>query len=137
MLGRMRSRSIFLTVAATAALALPAVASADATGTVPGLRAQVQRLITAELTGDGATVCAILNAPLTGTHHGVTCTARWDTKLSQMKHARRHRLHADMAASQTASVNSDGTYASIALPHPLLGDQSKFYWYDNCWMLMG
>jgi hypothetical protein len=133
----MRSRSILLTVAAAAALSLPAVASADATGTVAGLRAQVQRLITAELTGDGATVCAILNAPLTVTHHGVTCTARWDAKLARLKHAGRHRLHADMAASQTAPVNSDGTYASITLPHPLLKGQSKFYWYDNCWMLMG
>jgi hypothetical protein len=133
----MRSRSVFLAAAAATALALPAGASADATGTVPGLRAQVQRLITAELTGDGATVCAILNAPLTVTHHGVTCTARWDAKLKHMKRKGRRRLHADVAAVGAAAVTSDGTYASITLPHPLLAGQSKFYWYDNCWMLMG
>jgi hypothetical protein len=133
----MRSRSILVAACATIALSVPAAASADSTGTVAGLRAQVQRLITAELGGDAATVCAILNAPLNGTIKGVPCTTRWDAKLARLKHAGRHRLHADMAAIPAAGVSSDGTYASITLPHPLLHGQSKFYWTDNCWMLMG
>jgi hypothetical protein len=134
----MRARHFFGAVCVVAAVALPEAALADSTGTVPGLRAQVTRLITAELHHDAGTVCAILNAPFNATRNGKTCTQRWTKTLKHRmaSAAVRQALHADMAAVSSAAVTSDGIHASIVLPHPLLLGQSKFYWTDNCWMLM-
>jgi len=33
-------------------------------------------------------------------------------------------------------VSFVGPYATIALPDPLLGGKTRFYWTANCWMLM-
>jgi hypothetical protein len=134
----MRLRLALGAATVLATLVLPVTALGQATGTVPGLRAQVSRLIAAELHGDGATVCAILGTGLNGTQHGRSCTQRWDTNLAKHKH--RHALRADMAAVANAMISSDGVHASITLPNPLLAGrspQSRFSWYDNCWMLMG
>ena len=121
------------TVVAT--LALHGVALADSAGTVAGLRAQVERLITAELQKDTSTVCAIVGND--GTIDGKTCEQRWDRSLKHFfRHGGRHLLHLDMAAVPSAAVTSTGYSASITLPHPLLDGQSNFSWYDNCWMLM-
>jgi hypothetical protein len=118
-----------------AALALHGVAFADSTGTVAGLRAQVSRLITAELQKDTSTVCAIVGNDTT--INGRTCEQRWDRSLKHFfRHGGRHLLHLDMAAVSSAAVSSNGYAASITLPHPLLDGQSSFSWYDNCWMLM-
>jgi hypothetical protein len=104
-----------------------------------GLRAQIKRFVTAELHDDGATVCAILNAPLNDTRRGVSCTARWDTsiKASLARSGSRKQLHADIAALGSAAVSSDGIHASITTPYPLLAGhaRSHFYWTDDCWML--
>jgi len=119
---------------AVACLALAGTALADSPGTVAGLRAQVARLITAELGRDTATVCAIVAN--TATIHGQTCEQRWGRSIGHfLKHGGRHVLRADMKAVPTAAVSSNGYAASIALPHPLLAGQSNFSWYDNCWML--
>jgi hypothetical protein len=87
-------------------------------------------LVTAELTKDTSTVCAIVANPSS------TCEQRWRKRLAHfLRNGGRHMLHADMAAAATAAVNSNGYSASIALPHPLLDGESNFSWYDNCWML--
>jgi hypothetical protein len=134
----MRSRAVLGAVAALAAVALPGSALADSTGTVPGLRAQVTRFVTAELHRDAATVCAIVGTPMNATRDGKTCVERWKATIRHfLAHpGGRGELRADLRATATAAVTSDGTYASITLPHPLLGRESHFSWYDNCWMLM-
>jgi hypothetical protein len=133
----MRVRLALGAATVLATFVLPVTALGQSTGTVPGLRAQVSRLITAELHGDSATVCAILGTGLNGTEHGRSCTQRWDTKLAKHKH--HAALRADLTAVASAAVSSDGVHASITLPHPLLAGrsaESSFSWYDNCWMLM-
>jgi hypothetical protein len=40
--------------------------------------------VTAELGGDGAGACAILNAPLRATQHHRTCARRWDVELARL-----------------------------------------------------
>ncbi len=134
----MNRRAFASTLGVAAALAVPGAALADATGTVPGLRAQVVRLLTAELHHDSSTVCAILNAPMNGTLRGVPCTTRWTRSLERIlsKPGARAALRADIASAASAAVSSDGIHASITLPHPLLGGESRFYWTNNCWMLM-
>ena len=134
----MRSRSLLGAVAALAAFVVPSGALAASTGTVPGLRAQVTRFVTAELHEDASTVCAILGTPMNATRHGRTCAERWKASIRHFleQPGGRSELHADLRATAAAAVSSDGTYASMTLPHPLLGGQSHFSWYDNCWMLM-
>jgi hypothetical protein len=133
----MRLRGLLVASALCAALALPGAALADSTGTVAGLRAQVSRLITAELTDDTATVCAIVGTPMNGTLHGKTCAQRWGRSIKHfLAHGGRAALHADARAVPDAAVSSNGSWATITLPHPLLHGQSRFSWYDNCWMLM-
>jgi hypothetical protein len=132
----MRLRVFLVASVVAAAVALPAAALADSPGTVPGLRAQVTRLITAELHRDTATVCAIVAN--SGTVHGRTCEQRWGSSLRRfLKHGGRSELRSDMHAVSGAAVNSNGYSASISLPHPLLAGASSFSWYDNCWMLEG
>lgn len=132
----MRLRGFLVVFALCAAAACPEAALADSTGTVAGLRAQVSRLITAELAGDTATVCAIVGTPMNGTIHGKSCEQRWGRSIKHfLAHGGHAELRADAKADGGAAVSSTGTYASIALPHPLLGSGSNFSWYDNCWML--
>ena len=123
---------------ATLALACSAGASAEPASWTPLLRTAATKLITAELNGDGATACGVLYAPLTGTVNGKTCVQRWDARSARILAApggARH-LRADLRAVAAATVTIDGLYGSIALPHPLLGGHSRFYWTANCWMLM-
>jgi hypothetical protein len=129
-------RGLLAASACCACVALPSAALADSTGTVAGLRAQVSRLITAELHRDTATVCAIVGTPMNGTLHGRSCAERWGQSIKHfLRHGGRAMLHADAKAVAAAAVSSTGTYASITLSHPLLGGASNFSWYDNCWML--
>ncbi len=106
---------------------------------VSTLRSQATRFVTAELNGDGATTCAVLNAPLSDTVDGRTCAQRWDASLHTMLRTpgERQRLRGDLHAIPTASIAfSDGDYiGEITLPTPLLGSSSRFYWTANCWML--
>jgi hypothetical protein len=113
-----------------AAVALAPAAIAGTPGTVANLRGQVTRLLTAELAKDTGTVCAIV------AHPASTCAQHWDRSLTRfLRRGGRHMLKADMAAVAGAGVSSNGFWATIALPHPLLGGHSDFSWYDNCWML--
>jgi hypothetical protein len=118
-------------------LAAGSPAWADAGGTAATLRAAAGRLVAAELAGDGAGVCAVLNAPLTSTVAGRTCAQRWDarSRARTATAAGRIALRRDLRAVASAAVTIDGEHGSIALPVPLLGGQSRFYWTANCWML--
>jgi hypothetical protein len=138
MLSCMRIRAVLGAAAAVAVLALPSGALADSTGTVSGLRAQVTRFVTAELHRDTATVCAIVGTPMNATRNGKTCAERWKASIGHYlaQPGAHGKLRADLRAAATAAVSSSGTAATITLPHPLLGGQSQFSWYDNCWMLM-
>src|ERR1700690_1473899 len=134
----MRRGFLVPVAAALAALAFSAGASAEPASWTPLLRTAATRLITAELNGAGATACGVLYAPLTGTVNGKTCVQRWDARSARILAApggARH-LRADLRAVAAATVTIDGLYGSIALPHPLLGGHSRFYWTANCWMLM-
>jgi hypothetical protein len=120
-------------------LAVASAAAADGGGSAATLRAAAGRLVAAELAGDGAGVCAVLNAPLTATVAGRTCAQRWDARSVAMRAsaAGRLALRRDLAAVTTAPVRIDGEHGSIALPSPLLDGHSRFYWTANCWMLTG
>ena len=120
------------------AFAVVGTAAADTVGSAPMLRAAASTVITAELQHDGSAACGKLYAPLAATIDGKTCAQRWDARsarlLSEPGGAR--RLRADLRAVATAAVTYRGPYASIALPDPLLGGKTRFYWTANCWMLM-
>ncbi len=127
-----------------AAASLPASASAAHSVGTPGqiawVRSAATRFVTAELAGDGASACAILNAPLRGTEHGHTCTQRWNAKLIELlrETGARARLRTQMHAIASAVVVVRGNWATIALPAPLMADASnRFRWTENCWMLAG
>jgi hypothetical protein len=113
-------------------------AAADSVGSTAMLRAAATTVITAELARDGATACSKLYAPLAATIDGRTCAQRWDARSARLLAERggAARLRADLRAVSRATVTYDGLYATIALPHPLLGASSRFYWTDECWMLM-
>jgi len=119
-------------------LGLSVSASADSLGSTAMLRAAASTVITAELHHDGATACGKLYAPLAATVAGKTCTERWDARSTRLlaQPGGAARLRADLRALATARVSFVGAYATIALPHPLLGGKTRFYWTANCWMLM-
>jgi hypothetical protein len=125
--------------AAALALSFAGSASADMAGSTTLLREAASALITAELTGDGATACSKLYAPLTTTVDGRTCVQRWDARSRRLLAAKggARRLRADLRALANAPVTVDGLYAAIALPHPLLDGRTTWYWTANCWMLTG
>ncbi len=128
---------VFCSVALTLAMSLDA--SADPAGWTPLLRTAAAKLLTAELNRDGATACSVLYAPLTATVDGRTCAQRWDARSARMlaSTVATRALRADLRAVAGAAVTLNGMYGSIALPHPLLGGHSRFYWTANCWMLTG
>jgi hypothetical protein len=112
-------------------------ASADGGGTAATLRAAAGRLVVGELAGDGAGVCAVLDAPLTHTVAGRSCAERWDARSRSRTATASGRLalRRDLRAIASAAVRIDGEHGSIALPVPLLDGRSRFYWTANCWML--
>ncbi len=142
---RFRSAAAVLASAATlmvpAALVLPASASAvRSVGTseqIAWVRSAATRFVTAELAGDGATACGILNAPLRATEHGRTCAQRWDARLARLLRERGGRAHlrSQKRAIGTAAVIVHGNIASIELPRALMGGANRFVWSENCWML--
>src|SRR5271163_3154380 len=84
-----------------AGLSLAAAApSAASTSGVPGVRAAATRFVAAELRGDGATACAVLNPPLAVTVDHRTCAQRWDASLRTLlrEPGERRRLRADEGA---------------------------------------
>jgi hypothetical protein len=132
-----KTGGFLLACGAALALSAPAVASADPGATSATLRTAAAKLITAELNRDGATACSVLNAPLTATVGGLSCTQRWDARSTRLLAARggASHLRADLRAVMSAKVTINGEHGSIALPNPLFHGQSRFYWTANCWML--
>jgi hypothetical protein len=128
---------------APAALTAPSASAAHSVGTpgqVAWVRSAASRFVTAELAGDGASVCGILNAPLRATEHGRTCAQRWNTRLSELlgQTGARARLRSQKHAISSAVVVVHGDGATIALSAPLMRDASnRFVWTENCWMLAG
>ncbi len=106
---------------------------------VAWVRSAAQRFLSAELKGDGAGACAILNAPLRATVHRRTCAQRWDARLAVMlrRHGARASLRAQLRATSSARVVVHGDVASIELPAPLIAGPNRFLWTENCWMLTG
>jgi len=123
------------------ALALPAsVLGAHSVGTgeqIAWVRKAATRFVTAELTDNGAEACAVLNTPLRANEHGRTCEQRWDAKLAKLGPAVRATLRDQKREIPSAIVIVRGNYASLELPTKLMNGSNRFYWTENCWMLMG
>jgi len=141
----MSPRQAIVTLTCALALLLPAAAGAYSEHSVgsPEQIAWVRRaagnFVAAELSGNGAGACSVLNAPLRATEHHRTCEQRWNKRLGKLLRERgaRSRLRAEQRAIPAARVVVHGDVASIELPAPLLGGSSRFLWTENCWMLMG
>ena len=139
----MTLRRIIAALACAAALIPPAsAAAAGSVGTseqIAWVRRAASNFVAAELSGNGAGACAILNAPVRATQHRRTCAQRWDAKLSKLlrePHSRAH-LHTLLRAIPSATVIVHGYVASINLPTPLVHGPNRFLWTENCWMLEG
>ncbi|MGO9320317.1 MAG: hypothetical protein ACLQBY_05895 [Solirubrobacteraceae bacterium] len=145
----MSLRSTIAMLACAAALGAPgallapsAASAAHSVGTreqVDWVRRAATNFVTAELAGDGAGACGILDVSLRGTEHHRTCAQRWDARLASMLHepGGRARLRAQKRAIATSAVLVHGNDATIELPTPLMGGSNRFLWTENCWMLDG
>jgi len=124
------------TIAPANALAAHSVGSP---GQIAWVRRAATNFVNAELAGNGAGVCGILNAPLRATEHHRTCGQRWDAKLTSMlgQPGARTRLRSQRRAIGSAAVIVDGNSASIQLPAPLLNGSNSLLWSENCWMVAG
>jgi hypothetical protein len=137
----MSRRRAIATLTCLAALLAPASASAyGSNGTheqIAWVRRAATNFVSAELRGDGAGACAILNAPLRATERHRTCAERWDARLSGLRRDRAAMaaMRADRRAISSAAVAVHGDLATIDLPTPLMNGGSRFVWTENCWML--
>ena len=106
---------------------------------VSWVRRAAGNFVAAELAGNGAAACSVLNAPLRATRHHLTCEQRLNARLARMRHdrAQRSRLRVEQRAIASARVVVHGNRASIELPMPLLAGANHFLWTENCWMLEG
>jgi heterodisulfide reductase subunit B len=135
-------RTLTLFMCATA-LVLPASAfGAHSVGSreqISWVRRAASNFVTAELSGNGASACGILNAPLRATQHHRTCAQRWNAKLAKLlrEPGGRARLRVQQRAIPTAVVVVHGYVASLELPTPLMSGPNHFLWTENCWMLEG
>jgi hypothetical protein len=141
----MMRRSILALLCCGAPLVTAAGASASqgSVGTpeqIAWVRSASTRFVTAELTGDGAAACTILNSPMRATIRHRSCEQRWNAKLSRMLHTPgvRAQLRAERRAIAAARVVVSGDQASINLPAPLIaGAPNHLKWTENCWMVEG
>lgn len=129
-----------VTLAVLAAVVLPGAAQASSAGTreqIAWVRRAATNFVAAELRGDGAGACAILNAPLRATYDHRTCTQRWDGRLAATVRdpSARASLRADARAIPSAAVEVQGDTASIRLPSALMDGKNQFVWRESCWML--
>jgi hypothetical protein len=139
----MTLRRIIAALACAATLIPPAgTLAAGSVGTpeqIAWVRRAASNFVAAELSGNGAGACAILNAPLRVTQHHRTCAQRWNTKLSMLlrePHSRAHLRRLQRAISSATVIVHD-YIASINLPTPLMHGPNRFLWTENCWMLEG
>jgi hypothetical protein len=139
----MTLRRIIPALACAATLIPPAGAlAAGSVGTpeqIAWVRRAASNFVAAELDGNGAGACAILNAPLRSTQHHRTCAQRWNAKLSRLSREplSRAHLHALQRAIPSATVVVHDYTGSINLPTPLMHGPNRFLWTENCWMLQG
>jgi hypothetical protein len=137
----MSLRGILAVLVCVSALAVPASAlGAHSVGTaeqIAWVRKSATRFVTAELTDDGSEACAVLGAPLRAAEHGRTCEQRWGRKLAKLAPAVRAKLRSQKHEIASAIVVVRGDYASLELPSELMSGPNRFYWTENCWMLMG
>jgi len=103
------------------------------------VRRAATNFVSAELAGNGAGVCGVLNAPLRANEHHRTCAQRWDAKLADLlrEPGARTQLRSQRRAIASAAVIVNGDSASIQLAAPLLNGSSRFLWTEDCWMLKG
>jgi hypothetical protein len=140
---RMSLRSAIVVLVCTAALVAPAsVFAAHSVGTsgqIAWVRRATTNFVTAELNGNGAGVCAILDAPLRATRRHRTCAERWNGKLERLLHEPGGRAHlrSEQRAIPSAAVVIHGNVATIDLPGPLMSRSSRLLWTENCWMVEG
>jgi hypothetical protein len=132
----------FIAVLACAATVIPPAGAlaASSVGTpeqIAWVRRAASNFVAAELSGNGAGACAILNAPLRATQRHRTCAQRWDARLAKLLREPHHRahLHALQRAIPSATVIVHDYVASIDLPTPLMHGPNHFLWTENCWML--
>lgn len=124
-------------------LIAPASALAgDSTGTpeqIAWVRRAATNFVTAELTGNAAGACAILNAPLRATRGHRTCEQRWKVRLATVlgTPAARARMRAQRREIATSAVVVRGRVASLSLKTPLINGPNHFLWTEMCWMLEG
>lgn len=139
----MSPRSAAVVLVCAAALIGPASASGgQSSGTreqISWVRRAATNFVSAELAGDGASACGILNAPLRATRQHRTCAQRWNARLSRLLHepGERTQFRRERHAITTATVAVHGYVASIDLPAPLISGPNRFVWTENCWMLAG
>ena len=137
----MSLRGILAVLVCVSALAVPASAlGAHSVGTaeqIAWVRKAATRFVTAELTDDGSEACAVLGSPLRAAEHGRTCEQRWGRKLAKLAPAVRAKLRSQKHEIASAIVVVRGDYASLELPSELMSGPNRFYWTENCWMLMG
>jgi heterodisulfide reductase subunit B len=139
----MSLRRILPTLACAVALLAPASAfGAHSVGSyeqIAWVRRAATNFVVAELSGNGAGACGILNAPLRATRHNRTCAQRWNAKLAKLLGTPGERAHlrAQKHAISSAVVVVHGNVASIQLPYPLMSGRNRFLWTENCWMLDG
>jgi hypothetical protein len=135
--------SLAMLICAAALLPPASAFGAHSAGTpeqVAWVRRAAANFVSAELSGNGAGACAILNAPLRATHHHRTCAQRWNARLATLLHepGGRARLQAQKRAIPSAAVVVHGNVASLDLATPLMsGGPNQFVWTENCWMLKG
>jgi hypothetical protein len=136
------SRRVAL-LACVAGLMAPAGAmAAQSVGSreqVAWVRSAAGRFVAAELAGNGAGACAVLNAPLRANRNHQSCAQRWNAKLTTLlhEHGAATRLRSEQRAIPSAVVIVHGAVASIELPAPLMNGPNRFLWSENCWMLKG
>ncbi len=139
----MRPRLPISLLLCLAALSFPAGAlGAHSVGTseqIAWVRRAATNFVSAELAGNGAGACGILNAPLRATVHRRSCAQRQDARLAGLLRDRRARarIRAQLRAIPTAVVIVRGNTATIALSTPLMSGANRFLWTENCWMLEG
>jgi hypothetical protein len=143
----MSPRAAIATISCAAAVLVPAGSALSAQGPSVGSAEQIAwvrraagNFVAAELSGNGASACTILNAPLRLTVDHRTCTQRWNARLARLLRERgaHARLRAEQHAIPSAQVLVHGDIAAIELPAPLMaGPGNRFRWTENCWMLEG
>lgn len=137
----MSLRGILAVLVCVSALAVPASAlGAHSVGTaeqIAWVRKSATRFVTAELTDDGSEACAVLGAPLRAAEHGRTCEQCWGRKLAKLAPTVRAKLRSQKHEIASAIVVVRGDHASLELPSELMSGPNRFYWTENCWMLMG